>query len=111
VIDPGEAAADPYIGQMFEFAFQDAASGEFVSSEALRGRVLVIVFWATWCPPCMESIPRMKAVYAKYRPQGVVFVGVSHDDTQKDGLQKLLNCVAEHQMPWPPFFQYNRELS
>lgn len=111
VIDPAEAAADPHIGQIFQFAFADAVSGEFISSNALRGHVVVIDFWATWCPPCMESIPRMKEHYAKYNPQGVAFVGVSHDDTQKDGLQKLLNCVAEHQIPWPQFFQNNRELS
>jgi thiol-disulfide isomerase/thioredoxin len=111
IIDPNEAASDPRIGKVFEFAFQDAISGRPISSDALRGRVLVIDFWATWCDPCIKSIPKMKEHYAKYNPQGVVFIGVSLDSADIKGVQKLLNGVAEYDIPWPQFHQRNGELS
>jgi thiol-disulfide isomerase/thioredoxin len=110
-VDPAEAANDPRIGRPFEFAFQDAVSGEPVTSAGLRGRVLVIDFWATWCPPCVAAMPKMKELYEKYAPQGVVFIGVSHDDAGPAGLQKLLSFVAANEIPWAQYHQANRELS
>ena len=47
--------------------------------ESLKGRVIVVDFWATWCPPCVESVPAMKKLYDKYHVKGVEFVGVSLD--------------------------------
>ena len=111
VIDPEEAANDPRIGQIFQFMFRDAISGDIVSSDALRGHVMVVDFWATWCPPCVASVPHLKEMYAKYAPQGVVFIGVSHDDSDQAGLRKMLNFVYNNQMPWAQFHQSKRELS
>ena len=110
VVNPAEAESDPRIGKVFDFAFRDAISGELVSSEALRGRVLVIDFWATWCPPCVASMPHMKEMYRKYAAEGVVFIGVNHDDGQQ-GLQKMLNFVNQNEIPWAQYHQADRELS
>jgi thiol-disulfide isomerase/thioredoxin len=107
----GNSAADPAVGKPFQFAFQDAVSGEPISSDALRGRVMVIDFWATWCGPCVAAIPRLKELYAKYSPRGVVFIGVSLDNSDASGRQKLLKFVSENEVPWPQFHQQNRELS
>ena len=109
-VDDLEAASDPRVGKVFEFAFRDAISGELVSSDALRGHVLVIDFWATWCPPCVAAMPHMKEMYAKYAPEGVVFIGVDNDDGPQ-GLQKMLNFVAQNQIPWAQYHQADRELS
>lgn len=46
----------------------------------LRGKIVVIDFWATWCPPCRAEMPWLVAMAKKYEPRGVVFVAISEDD-------------------------------
>jgi len=50
-----------------------------VSLEGLRGKVVVIDFWATWCSPCLRTLPDLQRVYEKYRGQNVEIIGVSDD--------------------------------
>lgn len=53
--------------------------GKPVSSEQFKGKVVVVDFWATWCPPCREEIPGYIALQEKYGKDGLVIVGVSLD--------------------------------
>ena len=45
--------------------------------KGLKGKVVVIDFWATWCGPCVAEMPTMKKLYAEYKDKGVEFIGVS----------------------------------
>jgi thiol-disulfide isomerase/thioredoxin len=73
----GERQQARSLGKPFELEFADAITGSPVSMKNLRGKVVAIDFWATWCGPCVTEIPHMKELYAKYRSQGVEFIGVS----------------------------------
>lgn len=53
--------------------------GRAVKSSDFAGKVVVVDFWATWCPPCREEIPAYIALQEKYRDKGLVIVGVSLD--------------------------------
>lgn len=54
-------------------------SGQQISNKEFGGRVLVLNFWATWCPPCIEEMPSLNAMAKQLAPKGVVVLGVSVD--------------------------------
>ena len=58
--------------------------GKSVTLSDYRGKVVVLDFWATWCPPCRNEIPGLIALYDAYRSKGLVVVGVSMDDSTSD---------------------------
>lgn len=58
--------------------------GEAIDLAELRGRVVVVDFWATWCPPCVEKLPEMVAMAEEYADDGVQFLGVSADSNESD---------------------------
>lgn len=55
---------------------------ERMSNASLRGKVVLLDFWGTWCPPCRESIPTTKNVYKKFQGKGLEVIGVSSDDDE-----------------------------
>jgi thiol-disulfide isomerase/thioredoxin len=94
------------IGKPFELEFTDAASGSTISMGTLKGKVVVVDFWATWCGPCVAELPAMKKLYEKFHGQGVEFLGVSLDQPkEKGGLDALKKFVKEREIPWPHYYQ------
>ncbi len=61
-------------------------NNETVTLSELRGQVVVINFWASWCPPCREEAPYLESTWRKYQDQGVIFIGVDYADTEKEAL-------------------------
>src|SRR5271163_3726881 len=55
--------------------------GKAISLSAYKGKVILLDFWATWCPPCRKEIPGFIELYKSYESRGLVVIGVSMDDT------------------------------
>lgn len=68
------------------FSLRAVGGGGSVSLASLRGRPVVVNFWATWCAPCREEMPLLVALQKRYQPRGVQVIGASTDDesTQKN---------------------------
>ena len=60
--------------------------GRTATLSELRGQVVVINFWASWCPPCREEAAYLEETWRKYEDKGVVFIGVDYVDTEKEAL-------------------------
>jgi thiol-disulfide isomerase/thioredoxin len=79
-----------------------ALDGREVDTAQWRGKVVIVDFWATWCVPCIQAIPKLKALYARYHDQGLEIVNISVDNANaRPALEKL---VAKLEIPWPQFF-------
>jgi thiol-disulfide isomerase/thioredoxin len=92
------------VGKPFALEFDDAATGKRITMKDLRGKVVVIDLWATWCGPCVEEMPKLKALYDQYRDQGVEFIGISLDRPADQGLEKLRAFVAANDVRWPQYY-------
>ena len=60
--------------------------GRTVTLSELRGQVVIVNFWASWCPPCREEAAYLEETWRKYEGKGVVFIGVDWVDTEKEAL-------------------------
>jgi len=65
-----------------QFTLSDLA-GKAWSLETLRGKVVLVNFWATWCPPCRRELPDMQALYERFGPRGFTILAISDDDPGK----------------------------
>jgi len=88
------------VGAKFpDFNVADLA-GQPLSVANSKGKVVLIDFWATWCPPCRAELPNVIATYQKYHSKGFDIIGVSLDEDKA----QLLSFIKGKNMTWPQYF-------
>ncbi|MEO8069278.1 MAG: TlpA disulfide reductase family protein [Flavobacteriales bacterium] len=85
----GEGAMAPEINQ-------PSPDGGMLALSSLRGKVVLIDFWASWCKPCIAELPNVKAAYSKYKSKGFEIYGVSFDRSR----EAWVNAIQQHDLPW-----------
>ncbi|MGH7170929.1 MAG: redoxin family protein, partial [Gemmataceae bacterium] len=93
------AALAVRIEAQLDLAGPTVAGGNF-DLKQLRGKVVLIDFWASWCGPCVAEMPNVKRVYDRYHKYGFEVVGVSLDNKK----ETLLQFLKAKQVPWPQLF-------
>lgn len=67
-----------------------------ISLKALRGKTVYVDFWASWCAPCLRSMPLINELYGKYRDQDFEVVAINVDDPIEDGQDFLLDNPLDY---------------
>jgi thiol-disulfide isomerase/thioredoxin len=89
-----------------------ALDGREVDTAKMKGKVVLVAFWATWCAPCVAEIPALQAAYDKFHTQGLEIVGISLDD--QDDKDKLVKFLKAKKIPWPQYFdgkEYDNQMA
>lgn len=71
--------------------------GNSVALTGLRGKVVMLDFWSSWCPPCRREAPALSQVYQEYRARSVEFIGIAIWDQENS----VLDHVNEYRVPYP----------
>ncbi|MBW1749177.1 MAG: TlpA family protein disulfide reductase [Deltaproteobacteria bacterium] len=85
----GSSAAGAAVS-MPEFSLPSVVDGTTVNSTAFKGKVLLVTFFATWCPPCRQEIPTLKKLQTELGPQGFSVLGLSVDESGPGIVAKLV---------------------
>src|SRR3989441_9826764 len=75
-------------------------TGKVVRSSDFKGKVGLLDFWATWCPPCRAELPSVIKTYEKHHPKGFEIIGISLDKEEA----KLTSFTKEKEMTWQQYF-------
>jgi WD40 repeat protein/serine/threonine protein kinase/tetratricopeptide (TPR) repeat protein/thiol-disulfide isomerase/thioredoxin len=95
----GPAGPGVQVGQELDLA-GPTVGGERFDLKRLRGKVVLIDFWATWCGPCVAEMPNVMKVYDRHHKDGFEVVGVSLDN-EREALTRFLKAK---EVPWPQLF-------
>jgi thiol-disulfide isomerase/thioredoxin len=89
------ADAPVHVGERAPALSVPRLDGGGLDLAALRGKVVIINFWATWCSPCRAEMPQLDAFYRRYRARGLELLGVSVDEAQdRDAVARVMKSFS-----------------
>ncbi len=97
--------ADDRDRQEANFTLTDV-KGQTWTLKDLHDHVVLVNFWATWCPPCRKEMPDLDALYQRFKPQGLIVLAISDEDTAK-----ITSFLAEHSVSYPILLDPGRKVN
>ena len=97
--------ADDAKRQNADFTLSDL-NGKTWHLQDLKGKVVLVNFWATWCPPCRKEMPDLQALYDKYKDQGLIVLSISDEDAAK-----VTPFIAERKISYPVLLDPGRKVN
>jgi peroxiredoxin len=97
--------ADDARRQHLDFTLTDL-DGKSWTLRQLAGKIVVVNFWATWCPPCRKEMPDLDAIYKDFRSKGLVILAIGDEDRAK-----VVSFLAEHKVSYPVLLDPGRRVN
>jgi peroxiredoxin len=97
--------ADDKARQRSDFTLTDL-KGKSWTLKGLSGKVVLVNFWATWCPPCRKEMPDMEALYEQFKGSGLVILAISDEDAAQ-----VRPYVADHKVSYPVLLDPGRKVN
>ena len=98
------SAVDMALARFHSFRFNlelPSVDGEKVSLADYRGKVVIVDFWGTWCPPCRDEIPHFVSLYHTYHAEGLDIIGVNYEQVPGERAIALVRrFIAELHIPY-----------
>jgi peroxiredoxin len=98
-------AADDQGRQQADFTLADL-QGKTWQLKNLRGKVVLVNFWATWCPPCRKEMPDLEALYQRFSGQGLVILAISDEERAK-----VAPFIADYKISYPVLLDPGRKVN
>jgi cytochrome c biogenesis protein CcmG, thiol:disulfide interchange protein DsbE len=100
--EPVKSAARYLLGAALFLLLSDASAGPTIDLDGLRGRVIYLDFWASWCVPCRQSFPWMQAMKDAHEVEGLTVVAVNLDGNQEDAERFLAKFKPNFDVRFDP---------
>lgn len=92
------------------FSLTSMSGDKTIALADYKGKVLIVDFWATWCPPCKREIPHFNELYEQYKGQGLEILGVSVDQGGAEAVRQYMDSSAPSLKPAYPVVMADREI-
>ena len=105
------APAGPAVGEKAENFITKTMSGKKIElHESYKGKLVLIDFWATWCPPCVREVPHLVEANEKYGEKGLVILGVTLDGPRIP-VEKVTDFTKKNDMAWEQIYDDATEIA